>query len=262
MGCAGLAMRKLLIAGAASAALAVPAMAADLPPGPVYKAPVVIPAYDWTGFYVGIFGSFTWTHDNSTTTNIATGAILPATSGSSSALHGGGQIGVDYMLPSRVVIGALADLSTGEYTSTTTVDANGTFTNSGQIYESGTFRARLGYAFDRILLYSTGGWSWAYGEATRDQVLGFTGNAPAGTVETEKTNHDGWTVGGGLAFAFSENWSTFVEYRYTRPIPFTELYPLAERSINTTSNTNVVEVGLNYKFHLGQDGCRWNEQVC
>ena len=50
-------MKKLVLAGAAVAALiAGPAMAADLP----VKAPPIVPVYDWTGFYVGINGGYSF----------------------------------------------------------------------------------------------------------------------------------------------------------------------------------------------------------
>ena len=54
-------MRKLLLAGVTFAALGVigPAEAADLPLEPVYKGgPLIVPVYDWTGFYLGISGGY------------------------------------------------------------------------------------------------------------------------------------------------------------------------------------------------------------
>ena len=61
-------MKRLFLAGVALTALAGAAAAADLPPGPApyYKAPVYAPpAYNWTGFYLGVnggggFGSSSW----------------------------------------------------------------------------------------------------------------------------------------------------------------------------------------------------------
>src|SRR5438132_212998 len=59
-------MRKLLFAGVTLAALGVigPAEAADLPLEPVYKGgPLIVPVYDWTGFYLGIsVGFLPWDH--------------------------------------------------------------------------------------------------------------------------------------------------------------------------------------------------------
>ena len=143
----------------------------------------VAPAYDWTGFYVGGHGSVSWSHTSSSVFDTPTGAIVSApVGGTASAVHGGGQIGFDYMMPSRVVIGFLADVSSGETRSSTTVDAFGTSTNQSQTYESGTVRGRLGYAFDRVLLYGTGGWAWSNGQSTRTQVTGAVNLATAGTV--------------------------------------------------------------------------------
>ena len=60
-------MKKLLIAGAALAALiGTPALAADMA-APVYKAPPpVAPAWSWTGFYIGLNGGGVWGKDHLT----------------------------------------------------------------------------------------------------------------------------------------------------------------------------------------------------
>ena len=56
----GLVMRKMLLSGIAFAALTIaPAMAADMPS----KAPAYLPppaVYNWTGFYVGLNGGYSW----------------------------------------------------------------------------------------------------------------------------------------------------------------------------------------------------------
>lgn len=53
-------MRKMLLSGTAFAALTIaPAMAADMPS----KAPAYLPppaVYNWTGFYVGLNGGYSW----------------------------------------------------------------------------------------------------------------------------------------------------------------------------------------------------------
>src|ERR1700722_20802719 len=53
-------MKRVFFALVGLAALAGTGGAADLPPrpaaAPYYKAPVAIPVYNWTGFYIGING--------------------------------------------------------------------------------------------------------------------------------------------------------------------------------------------------------------
>src|SRR5271166_6927719 len=58
-------MKKFLLTTAALGALALPAMAADMAPAPVYKAPVpVAVGYNWTGFYVGANVGYAWGHED------------------------------------------------------------------------------------------------------------------------------------------------------------------------------------------------------
>jgi outer membrane immunogenic protein len=250
-------MNKLLFGGVAFVALvAGPAMAADMrpAPAPVYtKAPMMAPLYDWTAFYIGGHGSYSWTHTDGQTTNLPTGALLVPTSEDTSAFHGGGQIGFDYMMPSRVVFGVVADISSGTTNSTTTSNAAGTLVETGQgkTNESGTVRGRIGYAPDAVLAYVTGGWAWSNGTATRSQIVGRVNGAGPGTVESVSTSHNGWTFGGGLAYAFARNWDVFTEYRYTKFQANTVTYPLAGRSTTSNSTSNVIEAGIDWRFNWG-----------
>jgi outer membrane immunogenic protein len=249
-------MKNLLLGSVALVALgAGPAMAADMTPAPVYtKAPMMAPLYDWTAFYIGGHAGFRWAHTDSTTTNTPTGFVFAPGSGDTSAFFGGGQIGFDYMMPSRIVFGVVADVSSGSSNTTTTSNAAGTVveTVQGKSDVSGTVRGRLGYAFDTLLLYATGGWAWSTGSDTRTQVLGTVNLAVPGTVETVSTSHSGGTVGGGLDYAFARNWDVFAEYRYTSFQAVTVAYPLAMRSTNSTTNVSTIEVGLNYRVNWGR----------
>jgi opacity protein-like surface antigen len=246
-------MKNLLLGSAAFAALfmAVPAVAADMKSAPVYtKAPMTAPLYDWTGLYIGGHATYSWANSNSSTINTATGALDASGSGSTSNFHGGGQIGFDYMMPSRVVIGVLADVSTGDDSTNTFSNAAGTnvHTEEGKTDVGGTVRGRLGYALDTVLLYGTGGWAYNTGSATRTQILGTVGTATPGIVETTSTSHNGWTVGGGLAYAFWRNWNLFGEYRYSSFQSNTVTFPLAQRSTTSTTTANAITAGVNLKF--------------
>ena len=64
----------------------------------------------------------------------------------------------------------------------------------------GTARGRIGYAWDRVMPYVTGG--AAFGDIEANQ-LGLAG------VHDTKV---GWTVGGGVEAALAGNWTAKVEY--------------------------------------------------
>lgn len=96
----------------------------------------------------------------------------------------------------------------------------------------GTVRGRVGYAFNNVLLYGTGG--LAFGS--------LKGELPGGLSET--TTSAGWTVGAGAEFAVNQNWSAKIEYLYV---------DLGEKNFMITGLPNgysfsTVRVGVNYRF--------------
>jgi outer membrane immunogenic protein len=243
------AMKKIfLFSAAALFVLAIDrANAADLPGAPAYKAPadVVTPLYNWTGFYIGGHISESWAHTNSSTVDTTTGAAVSTGSENQSDFHGGGQIGYDYMMSSGFVVGILADISSGNSHSSTFSN----HTDSSKTDVGGTVRGRVGYAFDNLLLYASGGWAWATGKATRTQTgTPLTGNTVVGTSETVNTDRSGWTVGAGLAWGFLPNWNVYGEYRYTDYQSNTLTFPIALRSTTNSTTANRIELGVNYKF--------------
>lgn len=82
---------------------------------------------------------------------------IPANSGNTSDWGGGVQLGFDYMLPSRLVLGVAADMSSGGTKTATVSDASGTSANQSTVFDSETIRGWIGYAADNVLLYATGG---------------------------------------------------------------------------------------------------------
>jgi outer membrane immunogenic protein len=248
-------MKKLLLASVALVAVAAePASAADMSPGaaPVYtKAAMMAPLYDWTGFFIGGHVAYGWTHSDGQTMNLANGLLFTPSSSNSSAFHGGGQIGYDYMLPSRIVLGVSATISSGSNNSSTNVGFKEINTSDGKTDYTANVRARLGYAFDAVLIYGTGGWAWSQGSSTRTQVTGMVGNAGPGTVETTSTSNNGATVGAGLDYGFARNWDVFAEYRYALARTTTLTFPIAQRSSTVTGTSNVIEAGINWRFNWG-----------
>jgi opacity protein-like surface antigen len=249
-------MMRALLVGVAVAAIAGPALAAEMTlPGPVQTysrtSNTLMQPYDWTGFYFGAVAGYGRSKTDGSTINTATGAVDAFVSGTTSNFHEGGQVGFDYMTGSRFVIGILADAATGDDNIVNLVNAAGTAMHSEESKNvaGGSVRGRIGYALYNALLYGTGGWAWTVGSVIRTQVIGKAGNATPGTVESGPANLTGWTVGGGLSFGFWHNWEVFGEYRYTSYQSNNVVFPIAQRSLTSSTSANSIAAGLNFKFN-------------
>ncbi len=184
-------MKRLLLAGVGSMALAMtPALAADVPPGrymPPPRAPAFVPFFSWNGMYVGINAGYGFGH--SKWTNTTTGA----TTGDFDVNGGviGGTVGYNVQL-SNMVVGLEADIAWSNIKGSTTTNCAGPCETSNNWL--GTARGRIGYAFDRFLPYITAG--AAFGDIKGTIGVGrFT--------ETQV----GWTAGLGVEYAFLGNLS-------------------------------------------------------
>ena len=127
---------KLAAVAAFLGMAALPAAAADLPQRPVYKAPMVAPAFNWTGFYLGVYGGYAFGTGN---TDNFDGGIA------------GGTIGYNWQgLGSPWVFGLEADGGGPTSATPITGTAGGVaVTASSEAKAMATFRARVGYAWDR-----------------------------------------------------------------------------------------------------------------
>lgn len=215
-------MKKILLAGAI-ALIAAPALAADLPrrsgavaPAPVYAAPI----FTWSGFYVGAQLGYGWGKDKANYNGTAA-------STSPDGMLGGVHVGYNWQ-SGAFVYGLEADLEYANLKDKKTINA---VVYSSKIGTSGSLRLRAGYAFDRTLLYVTGGLAGA--DITHSNV----------TTKNSGVEY-GWTVGAGLEHAFTQNWSARVEYRYS---DFGKSKWAANvNKADTTDHT--VRVGLSYRF--------------
>ena len=231
-------MKKLLLAGAASLVLAVPAMAADLG-----QPPVIAPVYNWTGFYFGGNGGYGL--GNSSTNYTAIGLTPFSTSQSMNSWVAGGQLGFNWQFNENWVFGAEADIQGTGQNSTATLPSLGIAGSFEQrLPFFFTARLRLGFLpVDSWMLYVTGG--AAYGEVETNATVTTT----AATSMSSSTNI-GWTVGGGTELLISGAWTAKLEYLYvdlgTVSTPGTGTFP----TLNTGSHVteSIVRVGVNYQF--------------
>jgi opacity protein-like surface antigen len=213
---------------------------------PVFTPPSA--HFDWTGFYVGGYGEYSWANTNGSAVNLATGAPATAVAGNPPSCHGGIQLGFDYMMPSRLLVGVAADVTSGGTRTTAVTDSFGTSANQTTVFDSETIRGRVGYAFDNVLLYGTAGWAWSSNQYVRTQLTGTLNNATAGADEAVNTYLSGWTAGAGVSVAVAQNWNVFAEYRYTDFGTAAFTLPLSQLSTTSTTKVSAIEFGVNYMF--------------
>ena len=237
-------MKRLLLSGVALAALAVtPALAADLPrKAPVYMPPAPL-AFSWTGFYVGGSAGIIGQTGHGTDFGDGTGdgliGLAPSDYGFGRV---GGLFGVDvgynWQFAPNWVLGVEADIAG------TTINGVSTLGVSSKLNSLGTIRGRIGYAFDRALIYATGGFAYGHVEnrASYD-------NSTAYTVDLSG-NRTGWTFGGGLEYAITNNWTARVEALYVDLGSQDTASPgnFSSCRFGFKNTYTVGRLGLNYKF--------------
>jgi high affinity Mn2+ porin len=243
------------------------ASAADVAPRLPLKAPAST-STDWNGVYVGAHLGYATGYSRWSATE-ANGAS-PAVAGSLDFFHAydwfkgtgsyalGLQAGYSYMFPSRLVIGAEADITFPNLIAGTQVfssPAVGLASYSEQAQYSGTVRGRIGYAPGHWLVYATGGFAWTYDQFTRSQLAGMLvgGTATPGDVESKfVVPRFGATVGAGVELALPANWTARLEYLYTDYGSRSVYFPLgAQRFDNGSLAVQSVRLGLNYR--IGRD---------
>ncbi len=205
--------------------------------------------YDWTGFYIGAYGELSWASTSGSAINLATGAAATPLNGNLPNWHGGLQLGFDYMMLSRLVVGVAADVTSGGTRTTTVTDASGTSANQTTVFDSETVRGRFGYAFDTVLVYGTVGWAWSSNQYVRTQLTGALNNATAGADEAVNKYSSGWTAGVGISVAVAQNWRVFAEYRYTDYGTTAFTLPLSQLATTSTTRVSAIEFGVNYMFN-------------
>jgi outer membrane immunogenic protein len=210
--------------------------------------------YNWGGIYFGGNLGAAWVNQSATTMTNLAGVIEPTTSISSTGFAGGGQLGANFQANQLVLgIEADADYLSNKSTNLGTTTLGGAVIGTSQFAYKldflSTVRGRLGYAFDRTLVYATGGLAMGEYSVTRTQTTGMVGAATAGTAENYSDLRLGWAAGLGMEYAFSDNWNARLEYLYASLQKVSYTFPLAGRNVTTPiESVNLIRAGLNYKF--------------
>jgi outer membrane immunogenic protein len=241
-------MKRLVVASliAAGLAAATSINAADLSPSVSPSAPVYVEAlpHSWTGFYFGGHVGGAWVEDRATT--VGTNSLIASSmidSVRSNSVIIGGQVGFNYQM-GVAVVGVEADGSwtkTAESAPLQPLAPGNTVQTTSHISWYGTATARVGVAWDNVLLYSKAGVAGMNARYTSDiQEAGV--NKRQGVSD----RRIGWTAGGGVEIGFHGGWSGKVEYAY---LDFgTSQYWLAGPALDPLRHVHMVKAGINWRF--------------
>jgi outer membrane immunogenic protein len=189
----GMTMKKLVLAASILAASAVSAFAADMP-ARIAKAPVVPPVvtYDWSGIYVGGAVGGAWHDTAGNFYNFP--PFLWGTGNSDTALIYGGFAGIQKQWGNFVlgIEGGYNALDNG-------------FNTTGS---AGLIGGRLGYAWNRFMVYGQGGYAQA--DIDTQHLV----NATGVTLDHAGASHGGWYAGVGFEYAVLDNLILGVDYKH------------------------------------------------
>ncbi len=203
-------MKKVLSAVALlTLGLAVPAAAADLP-ARYAKAPAVAPVslYNWGGFYIGGNAGGASSRNCWDFTTPAGAFIAAEGCHDATGAIAGGQIGYRWQA-SNFVFGLEGQGDWANLRGSNVSALAAPFTNVSRIDAIGLFTGQVGWAWNSVLLYAKGG---AAVVADRYRVETTVGAVPAAT--SSDSTRWGATIGAGLEFGFTPNWSVGVEYNH------------------------------------------------
>jgi outer membrane immunogenic protein len=246
------------------------AFAADLPARVAAPAPyIAAPIFTWTGFYVGLNAGAGFNNKNNgyvtngfTTTTFAT-SNGGFNNGNDAGFTGGVQAGYNWQISPMFVVGVEADINYLDRGNNNDVTVVGTNNNVATTYAFhhgdsnnwfGTVRGRVGLAFDRFLPYFTGGWAFGGKQG------GVSGTYTSGGVTTpfyangDGGSSSGWTLGGGVEYAFSNNMSFKMEYLHVslgdnnRALYLTSGNTTDFFAFKNENKFDVVRAGVNFRF--------------
>jgi outer membrane immunogenic protein len=236
-------MKRIIVAIVALLACVSRVMAADMPvpQGAPVPPPTYFPAYfNWSGIYLGVNGGYGFGQSQWSVAGVSSGNF------NTNGFVVGGTLGANYQTGSYV-IGFEGDIDWSNVQGSTSIATCVAFgAPAGTACQSqstwlGTARARVGYAFDRLLVFGTGGAAFSGLQPVLNPG-GKLNNAPSQL---------GWTAGAGVEYAFTDAISAKVEYLYANL--GTVACPTATGCGTFTFHSftfteSLVRAGVNYRF--------------
>jgi outer membrane immunogenic protein len=227
------------------------ASAADLAARPYTKAPapVMVAAYDWSGFYVGINGGGGWSHKCWDVVPVGGGALLPEGCHDASGGTVGGQVGYRWQASSWVfgveAQGNWADF-TGSRVSQQFILVPGDAASRTNMRAFGLFTGQVGYAANNVLFYLKGGAAVTDDRYEHRVVVTNT------VFDSASETRWGGVVGAGIEYGFAPNWSAAFEYDHlfmgTHTLNFRNAAGLLSTVDRIRQDVDVATVRVNYRF--------------
>jgi outer membrane immunogenic protein len=229
-----------------------------------------VPIFTWTGCYIGGQIGGGWGRKDFSDIDppplvsffIGDGSGPKSLRVDTSGFLGGGQVGCDYQFAPNWVVGVEADFSGADIKGNVVDPFFPNKTLHARTDFLATATGRLGWAWDRLLIYIKGGAAWAHDKYDAFEPFATTVQceAPAPCTYNASETRTGWTVGIGLEWAFWNNWSAVLEY---------DLYGFGNRDLFFTctngagfcglrgpvtvkQDINAVKFGINYRFNWGK----------
>ena len=248
-------MKRLLWAGVVvgAVAVAVSAKAVELPL-PMNPYEVTAPlGYSWSACFVGASGGFgfaaTTLRDAPFSSVIDTSGLGRTVSLSGNGAIFGGELGCDYQFSPHFVAGVAASGAGAMIAVSASDPFAGVTTLKSKNDALADLSGRLGFAWNRLLLYGKGGAAFTHNS------FSYIGGGLAGSgVDTPI----GGIVGAGVAFAFTPNWSAFVEYDHyffgseTVALDF----PGGFAPVTVGQSMDAVKAGVDYRFSFWPEPAR------
>jgi outer membrane immunogenic protein len=259
-----------LVALVGAAMISVPAAAADMRM-PMKAAPMIAPAFNWSGFYIGGFVGGAGADRNAVSSEPCAGPtcvslftvgglVTPNSYSLGNSFIGGGTAGYNWQTPGSQWVFGLEGEVGYLHLQNTVRDINapppglspGGFdsTKIGDVY--GVIAGRLGYSVDQVLFYAKGGVAFVEKSYDYTTTVGVQ-TANLSNSHTQTT----WAAGGGVEWAFARNWSVKGEYLY---IDTRETYDgagvgvggfiagAALANTHTDPGVHTGKLGINYRF--------------
>lgn len=202
--------------------------------GAPVTAAAATPTSSWTGIYAGLNAGYGFAN-----TEISAGPVFGFDGLGSDGFVGGGMVGFDWQLGSRVVLGAEVDAAFADIGSEISIPIAGASIEAKGKWEVAAL-ARAGFLLNpATMIYGLAGWAWT------DLELEGTGPGPGFSVSE---NADGPQIGLGIEAKITDALSARAEYRHT----FFDAGNFGTGlPISVEPSVGEARLGVSYKFNWG-----------